>query len=225
MFPTSFFKISILNIVILKVFWQLRSIVHMCTLLELNPELRSPISSILFTILFSWLYVIFKNLGIILSAKCFVKGNNKQGEGDTCNVVDDSLLCILFSLITILTFTGNVSITESKGRYKLLEDKGVPNAILSIDEVVMDDRGTYTCFAKNIANHTEASTFVRVKDKLAALWPFLGICAEVFVLCAIILIYEKKRNKAELEESDTDQSPEQKNTPDHGKDSDVRQRK
>ncbi len=45
--------------------------------------------------------------------------------------------------------------------------------------------------------------------KLAALWPFLGICAEVFVLCAIILIYEKRRNKAELDESDTDQSPEQ----------------
>lgn len=45
--------------------------------------------------------------------------------------------------------------------------------------------------------------------KLAALWPFLGICAEVFVLCAIILIYEKKRNKQEMEDSDTDQSPEQ----------------
>lgn len=48
-----------------------------------------------------------------------------------------------------------------------------------------------------------------ILGKLAALWPFLGICAEVFVLCAIILIYEKRRNKAELEESDTDQSPEQ----------------
>lgn len=44
-------------------------------------------------------------------------------------------------------------------------------------------------------------------DKLAALWPFLGICAEVIILCAIILIYEKKRNKSEMEESDTDQSP------------------
>lgn len=46
-----------------------------------------------------------------------------------------------------------------------------------------------------------------LSDKLAALWPFLGICAEVIILCAIILIYEKKRNKAEMEESDTDQSP------------------
>lgn len=46
-------------------------------------------------------------------------------------------------------------------------------------------------------------------DKYAPLWPFLGICAEVFILCAIIFIYEKKRNKSELEESDTDQSPDQ----------------
>lgn len=48
-----------------------------------------------------------------------------------------------------------------------------------------------------------------ITGKLAALWPFLGICAEVFVLCAIILVYEKRRNKAEMDESDTDQSPEQ----------------
>lgn len=45
--------------------------------------------------------------------------------------------------------------------------------------------------------------------KLAALWPFLGICAEVIILCGIILVYEKRRNKAEMDESDTDQSPEQ----------------
>jgi hypothetical protein len=32
-------------------------------------------------------------------------------------------------------------------------------------------------------------------DKLAALWPFLGIVAEVVILCTIIFIYEKKRNK------------------------------
>lgn len=56
--------------------------------------------------------------------------------------------------------------------------------------------------------YTAFSIVYLITDKLAALWPFLGICAEVFVLCAIILIYEKKRNKTELEESDTDNSPE-----------------
>lgn len=46
----------------------------------------------------------------------------------------------------------------------------------------------------------ESEGLLRVKDKLAALWPFLGICAEVFVLCTIILIYEKRRNKTDLDE-------------------------
>ncbi|CAH1394332.1 unnamed protein product [Nezara viridula] len=124
---------------------------------------------------------------------------------------------------------GNSTFTSSTGRITLSDSKNVQNAILQIDEAQMLDRGEYLCSAHNIAtSHLNATrvavTFVRVKDKLAALWPFIGICAEVVVLCAIIFIYERKRNKAELEESDTDQSPEQKNTPDHGKES-VRQRK
>ncbi|KAJ6633716.1 Basigin, partial [Pseudolycoriella hygida] len=106
---------------------------------------------------------------------------------------------------------------ESRGRIVLAEDeRKIKNAVLYIDNVVLEDRKTYNCTGTNIAikfgnaNYTEAQeyVYVRVKGKLAALWPFLGICAEVFVLCAIILIYEKRRNKAELEESDTDQSPE-----------------
>lgn len=82
-----------------------------------------------------------------------------------------------------------------------------------VDNIEMNDRGNVVCrvsynWSDTAESHVaEAQTFLRVKDKLAALWPFLGICAEVVVLCAIILVYEKKRNKAELEESDTDQSP------------------
>lgn len=124
---------------------------------------------------------------------------------------------------------GNTTYSYSMGRVRLLPKNKIPNAVLEIEPSSMSDRGDFTCSAANTASEflnlvVEASTFVRVKDKLAALWPFIGICAEVVVLCAIIFIYERKRNKAELDESDTDQSPEQKNTPDHGKES-VRQRK
>jgi len=45
-----------------------------------------------------------------------------------------------------------------------------------------------------------ATVLVQVKDKYAALWPFLGICVEVAVLCTIILIYEKRRAKRIEEE-------------------------
>lgn len=121
--------------------------------------------------------------------------------------------------------------TRSEGRVKLSRDqeKGIYGAVLIVENIQMNDRGYIHCmtsynWSDPTAYHSGgASTLLRVKDKLAALWPFLGICAEVVVLCAIILVYEKKRNKAELEESDTDQSPDTKPTP--NKDSDVRQRK
>ena len=41
---------------------------------------------------------------------------------------------------------------------------------------------------------------VCVSDKFAALWPFLGICAEVLILCIIIFIYERRRSKKMAEE-------------------------
>lgn len=87
------------------------------------------------------------------------------------------------------------------------------DAKLTIEKISLSDRGYYTCTGYNDAmeesDRAKSEAFVRIKDKLAALWPFLGICAEVFVLCAIILIYEKRRNKTDLDESDTDQSPDQ----------------
>ncbi|KAL0108341.1 hypothetical protein PUN28_015106 [Cardiocondyla obscurior] len=121
--------------------------------------------------------------------------------------------------------------TRSSGRVKVTKssDKGIYGSFLIVEDIDMEDRGEITCrmsynWSDSVPEHSsEAKTFLRVKDKLAALWPFLGICAEVVVLCGIILVYEKKRNKAELEESDTDQSPDTKPTP--NKESDVRQRK
>ncbi|XP_073994470.1 immunoglobulin domain-containing protein Bsg [Rhodnius prolixus] len=121
----------------------------------------------------------------------------------------------------------NTTFVNRLGKFHLKDnlEKGLMNYYLQVDEAEMTDRGEYACRAYNdFTNSTEAIMYVRVKDKYAALWPFIGICAEVVVLCAIIFVYERKRNKAELDESDTDQSPEQKNTPDHGKES-VRQRK
>lgn len=126
---------------------------------------------------------------------------------------------------------GDKNYTQSGDRVQIKNDdeRGIKGAVLSVDNIEMNDRGNIICrVSYNWSdpvpeNLSEAETFLRVKDKLAALWPFLGICAEVVVLCAIILVYEKKRNKAELEESDTDQSPDTKPTP--NKESDVRQRK
>lgn len=83
----------------------------------------------------------------------------------------------------------------------MTSEQGVPGAELVVAEAMREDAGHYQCVVGSINNGT---TQLRVKDMYAALWPFLGICAEVFVLCAIILVYERRRTKPELDDSDTD---------------------
>ncbi|KAL9923053.1 uncharacterized protein LOC119634165 isoform X3 [Glossina fuscipes] len=123
-----------------------------------------------------------------------------------------SIVCTVVGTDPKLSWSfGNMTISNSTDRYILKpNDDKIENAVLSMENVSLNDRGEFKCIARNAAteyaNFQEASdvSFVRVKGKLAALWPFLGICAEVLIMCAIILIYEKRRNKTELEESDTD---------------------
>jgi len=127
---------------------------------------------------------------------------------------------------TLTWFKDNDIITnDTRFKFEEKEDaNGDPINTLTLEDAEEDDRAVYTCLATNAAGEGNSTTTVRVKDKLAALWPFLGIVAEVAILCTIIFIYERRRSKQEMEESDTDQSPETKNASDN-KDKDVRQRK
>ncbi|XP_041984664.1 neuroplastin [Aricia agestis] len=88
------------------------------------------------------------------------------------------------------------------GRVELAaSEQGVPDGMLIVTVAERADAGSYNCSAPGAA---PATTVLRVKDMYAALWPFLGICAEVFVLCAVILVYERRRTKPEAEDSDVD---------------------
>lgn len=90
------------------------------------------------------------------------------------------------------------------GRVQLRDsEQGVVDGELVLETAERTDAGEYVCRASG-PGATNATTTVRVKDMYAALWPFLGICAEVFILCAIILVYERRRTKPDLEDSDAD---------------------
>lgn len=111
--------------------------------------------------------------------------------------------------------TGSSDINNVK--FPILENGTLRIERMDFDDQGTDDRGNYSCFASNewINNDNELEVYtvnatvkVDVKDKYAALWPFLGICAEVAILCAIILIYEKRRAKRiEEEERREEASP------------------
>ncbi|XP_061720729.1 obscurin [Cydia pomonella] len=107
---------------------------------------------------------------------------------------------------------------EQGGRIKFENsDAGVENGQLVIEAAERADAGAYACIPdfsetgnQTQSPHLPAVTVLRVKDMYAALWPFLGICAEVLILCAIILVYEKRRTKPELDDSDTDNHDQKK---------------
>ncbi|KAH9492962.1 hypothetical protein Btru_023943 [Bulinus truncatus] len=105
--------------------------------------------------------------------------------------------------VTWFKDTVELNVTGENSRIILLPLNGYKNARLQIKNVEFSDAGEYECraFSVYFNESSSASVTVRVKDKLAALWPFLGIVGEVVVLCTIIFIYEKRRNKqAEQEE-------------------------
>lgn len=65
---------------------------------------------------------------------------------------------------------------------------------LIIHSVSQEHRGYYICVADNgITERSRKIIFIRVKDRLIALWPFLGILAEFFILFTIIKIWETQR--------------------------------
>lgn len=80
-------------------------------------------------------------------------------------------------------------------KLKLVDENGIR----------MSDRANYTCTvtAEGEDGKDKRGILLRVKGKLAALWPFLGICAEVLILCTGIFIYERK-TKANNADADAD---------------------
>lgn len=65
---------------------------------------------------------------------------------------------------------------------------------LVIESVGPEHRSYYSCLVDNgVTERARKTIFIRVKDKIVALWPFLGIMAELFILFTIIYVWETQR--------------------------------
>ncbi|NXG90703.1 BASI protein, partial [Stercorarius parasiticus] len=111
-------------------------------------------------------------------------------------------------------------IINGSGRY-IIKSSGNKTELRILKLSIEEDTGDYHCNATNSYGSGSAIVNLRVRSRLAALWPFLGIVAEVLVLVTIIFIYEKRRKPDEV--LDGKRHLEKSNATNH-KDKNVRQR-
>jgi hypothetical protein len=94
------------------------------------------------------------------------------------------------------------NVTLSNDNNYQIEGAETNETTLTIKNVDEIHKGEYACILTNIHGSVEEKIHLRVKSALAALWPFLGIVAEVVILCIIILSYETRCGKKKNTEED-----------------------
>lgn len=120
------------------------------------------------------------------------------------------IYCLAYGTDPEITWTvGNQTYNESTSNIILQEDwRGIKNSILIIESVSYSDRTLYNCTATNMAvkfgnvgyEAAVETALVRIREKMAPLWPVCGIVVEIVVLFLVFFIYEKTRDREESEE-------------------------
>ncbi|XP_004689463.1 PREDICTED: basigin isoform X2 [Condylura cristata] len=140
-----------------------------------------------------------------------VKSSENADEGDRVVLAckSDSFPPVLIWKWHRTNESGEQVITNSSRGDKYFVVSSDHKSELHILDLDVDaDAGKYHCSASNAQGDGQDVITLRVRRHLAALWPFLGIVAEVLVLVTIIFIYEKRRKPDEvLDDDDTGSAP------------------
>uniref|UniRef100_A0A8C0ZV28 Basigin n=1 Tax=Castor canadensis TaxID=51338 RepID=A0A8C0ZV28_CASCN len=161
-----------------------------------------------------------------------VKKSAHADEGETI-----TLACKSESYAPIIEWTwykkvdsGNQLITNGSQNKYFVNSSETQSELTIKNLEVGSDRGTYVCNGTNSEGSDEATFTVRVHSRLAALWPFLGIVAEVLVLLTIIFMCEKRQKPSEeldagvLQDDELGSAPLKSSGQVDSKDKNVRQR-
>jgi len=125
--------------------------------------------------------------------------------------------------------TGEELNLTSKWKEEFVKDDHRFQSTLTLSTgVEMTDRANYTCTVsldgKPVEPPVMRGILLRVKGKYAALWPFLGICAEVIILCVGIFIYERRTKARNDDAGEEEETPEAQVVAGDEKGDDVRKR-
>lgn len=99
------------------------------------------------------------------------------------------------------------TIVQSEAEVNALEESYQSRSQLYFPNVTYSQRGKYICVASQTLSDSKTTertkVFIwRVKDPIAALWPFLALVSEVMIVVCIILYYEKASASKNIEGND-----------------------
>lgn len=126
--------------------------------------------------------------------KHFVKESSYFTEGDSMKIKCP----ILDKLMATVTWDRSDGPLRSDVRISDIGNK-LENGELALDDLRVEDKGKYTCTAAWDHGNATFTHLVRVRSRLAPLWPAIGIIAELLVLLIIIFAC-KDRKKKEVSE-------------------------